>query len=119
MAKVKKSVAHARELQVLAHLLACSDGRGRAIVSISRTASDTGLSVSEARGALRRAADNGLVQVFPRRLSNGASAENLYRLTQAGLQALDSAACKAGRATGVVWFEDVPATRTEGRLRER
>lgn len=100
MPKVKRSVAHARELRVLAYLLVRSNGSGRAVVSISRTALDTGLSVSETRGALKRAADNGLVRVFPRKLPNGASAENQYRLTQAGLRALSLAVCEAASAGG-------------------
>lgn len=117
MAKVKRDVSHARELQVLAYLLRRSGGCGEVAASISRTARDTGLSRSEARGALRRVADNGLVEVLPQQLPNGSSAENVYRFTQAGLEALALAVCDPPPAPRAAQPMEAaaPAARTERR----
>ena len=89
MSRVKAAVARERELAVLACLQEHLDGAEGAVISIAGVARETGLSACQARSALQRLTRKRLVDVGSRSFPNGASAENLYRLTQAGFALLE------------------------------
>lgn len=88
MPKVKMEVARARRACVLAALADRGAGREGAVLSLRAVAADAGLSCSQARSALRALKESGHVRSTPRSLPNGGTAENAYRVTPVGLEAL-------------------------------
>ena len=93
MPRVKAAVSRDHELSVLAFLRDRMESPEGVVSSIGNVARETGLTVHQARAALRRLGKNGLVETIHRSFPNGASAENAYRPTQAGLDELAGAAC--------------------------
>lgn len=91
MPRVKTAVSKAREIKVLACVHSHLDGSEGAVISIAGVASETGLTVHQARAALNRLSRSGAVSVVPRNYPNGASAENSYRLTREGFARLKAA----------------------------
>lgn len=103
MPRVKQSVSNARELAVLACVRSHLDGPEGAVVSIADVASDTGLSLCQARSALQRLSRKGALSTVPRSYPSGATAENSYRITRGGfaqLDAVDGALGAEGSARG-------------------
>ena len=90
MPRVKAAVSRDHELSVLAFLRDRMESPEGVVSSIGNVARETGLTVHQARAALGK---NGLVETIHRSFPNGASAENAYRPTQAGLDELAGAAC--------------------------
>lgn len=88
MPKVKMKVARARRACVLAALADRGADREGAVLSLRAIAAATGLSGTQARSALRALKESGHVRSTPRSLPNGGTAENAYRVTPAGLEAL-------------------------------
>lgn len=93
MPRVKAAVSRDHELSVLAFLRDRMESPEGVVSSIGNVARETGLTVHQARAALRRLGRSGLVETIHRSFPNGASAENAYRPTQAGLDELAGAAC--------------------------
>lgn len=91
MPRVKAAVSHGHELSVLAFLRDRMESPEGVVSSIGNVARETGLTVHQARAALQRLGKNGLVETIHRSFPNGASAENAYRPTQAGLDKLTHA----------------------------
>ena len=91
MPRVKESVSRAREVIVLDYVRSHLDGPEGAVISLMGIAHGTGLTVHQARAALRRLSRNGALSVVPRSYPNGASAENSYRLTESGFALLETA----------------------------
>lgn len=90
MPKVKMAVARERQTRVLGALCARGAAETAAELSIKAIAADTGLSFDQARSALRALKEAGRVQVAPRILPNGGTAENAYVVTPSGLEVLRS-----------------------------
>lgn len=82
------AVAQERRVSVLAALCACGADQTAVALSFKTIAADTGLSCSQVRSALRALKKAGYVQSVPRRLSNGGTAENAYRVTSEGRNCL-------------------------------
>lgn len=104
---MKSSVSAGRELAVLACVQAHLDGPRGAVVSIANVAAKTGLSACQARCALQRLVRKGALDATRRTHPNGASAENSYRITRAGLALLETAEHAAG-------CEGRPIPKTQG-----
>lgn len=88
MSRVKMVVAYERRERVLVALAARGADREGAVLSLRAIAADAGLSCSQARSALRALKESGHVRSTPRSLPNGGTAENAYRVTPVGLEAL-------------------------------
>lgn len=92
MARVKQSVIAKRQVEVLAYLFEEAELRGGAAAPLSlRTiCASRGLSESQVRLILKTLKQEGLLEVQPRTLPNGGTAENAYLVTRQGRLALQA-----------------------------
>lgn len=104
MACVKRSIIQKRQVDLLAFFLEESQARGEGQVAISlkAIAADRNLSPVQTRQAVASLKRAGYLEVIPRTMPNGGTAENAYRVTEAGRLVL-----RACRAAGVL--EQEPA----------
>lgn len=102
MARVKAAVSDARRARVLRLLADLGADGSEAMVSVRAIAQAAGLTYDQARSAVRSLRGGGFLEAAPRRMPNGAVAENAYRVTAAGRAALGA----MGRVEPGAGFEE-------------
>ncbi len=84
MARVKMAVARERKARVLRLLYELGADSRDVAISLNGIAAVTGLSFDQVHGVMKSLKADGLLQAFPRKLANGGTDSNAYRLTAAG-----------------------------------